>query len=529
MELLYRALWQEARINLEAAIRATFTDWSAPVPVEVINANGEDGLSVTEMRSNFVKDKRVTIRITRRDDQQYVWVDVEDFSTTTDDNPMEKVHGLIEQLIDESEKNNGAPRRGEILFQSRAQASAQTIHAVVNLIPQSNRKAAIICIAYDPLRDEDQIELTKRLARQFAGSALVVFLRQGLLGEFQKLVEESLSLYPGEIRVYPPASVDSRNVASVPSLGAADIRNTAHSKICHRIFSALQPSLVATAVPTICEEGTRLLRGFQSPENQEMQDRKNIDFENMLKENERLRQTVASLHSDRDHDLEAIDHLEDQLRNTKKMMQESEDWWRELLDEETEKRAAAEEERTDIELRFMDFALTENLKRMRKESVYSISSISEALERGRTVLRNVVIPHNVSEMLEDLEGNQRSRTWGRSIWDALLAFNVFVDAKFSGDFLNWCETSGDAFVWHAQNISMRESETVHNNERLRSQRILPISTKVDPSGKTFMQAHLKFGGSSAPRLYFFDDSKGQTGKIHVGGIDPHKRWENTTT
>ena len=65
------------------------------------------------------------------------------------------------------------------------------------------------------------------------------------------------------------------------------------------------------------------------------------------------------------------------------MMQESEDWWRGLLDEENAKRVAAEEERTDVELRFIDFAMSENLKRMRKESVYSISSITEALERGR--------------------------------------------------------------------------------------------------------------------------------------------------
>ena len=118
-------------------------------------------------------------------------------------------------------------------------------------------------------------------------------------------------------------------------------------------------------------------------------------------------------------------------------MQESEDWWRGLLDEENAKLVAAEEERTDVELRFIDFAMSENLKRMRKESVYSISSITEALERGRTVLRKVQIPHNVSNMLEDLEGNQRSRTWGRSIWDALLAFNVFADSQFNGNFLKW--------------------------------------------------------------------------------------------
>ena len=526
MQLVYRSLWQESRPDPEASIRKTLSNWSSPQAIEVLNANGDGGIAVTEMRSSFERDKRVTIRLIRRDEKQYVWVDVEDFSASPGLESMDKIQSLIQELIDDSEKNHGNPRRGEIRFQSRAQIAGSV---AVKLIPQSNRKAAIICIAHDPLREEDQKRLAKLLARQFAGSALVVYLPPGDLGRFQNEVGGDLSLYPGEIRIYPPAKKGSRNVISIPPISSLNIQKTKHEKISARVLQALQSSLVATPVPQVCEEGARLLRGFQNPDDERMQERQNIDFENLLKENERLRETVASLHSDRDHDLEAIDHLEDQLRNTKRMMQESEDWWRGLLDEENEKRVAAEEERTDVELRFIDFAMSENLKRMRKESVYSISSISEALERGRTVLRKVQIPHNVSSMLEDLEGNQRSRSWGRSIWDALLAFNVFAESQFNGNFLKWCETSGDAFVWHAQNISMRESETVHSNERLRSQRVLPVATELDPSGKVFMEAHLKFGGSSAPRLYFYDDSKGATGKIHIGGLDPHSRWENTTT
>ena len=526
MQLVYRSLWQESRPDPEASIRKTLSNWSSPQAIEVLNANGDGGIAVTEMRSSFERDKRVTIRLIRRDEKQYVWVDVEDFSASPGLESMDKIQSLIQELIDDSEKNHGNPRRGEIRFQSRVQIAGSV---AVKLIPQSNRKAAIICIAHDPLREEDQKRLAKLLARQFAGSALVVYLPPGDLGRFQNEVGGDLSLYPGEIRIYPPAKKGSRNVISIPPISSLNIQKTKHEKISARVLQALQSSLVATPVPQVCEEGARLLRGFQNPDDERMQERQNIDFENLLKENERLRETVASLHSDRDHDLEAIDHLEDQLRNTKRMMQESEDWWRGLLDEENEKRVAAEEERTDVELRFIDFAMSENLKRMRKESVYSISSISEALERGRTVLRKVQIPHNVSSMLEDLEGNQRSRSWGRSIWDALLAFNVFAESQFNGNFLKWCETSGDAFVWHAQNISMRESETVHSNERLRSQRVLPVATELDPSGKVFMEAHLKFGGSSAPRLYFYDDSKGATGKIHIGGLDPHSRWENTTT
>ena len=523
MELVYRALWRDDRHNPEVSIMEIFNKWSGASKIETLNAGGEGEPQVVEMRCNSSGERRTTIRAISHREDRYVWVDVEDFSSSSDAMWMLDEQGLIQELIDDSETNQGSPRRGEIRFQSRVQLAGL---AAIELIPHQSRKAAIICVAHDPLRENDQKELAKLLARQFAGIALVVYLPPGDLGRFQNSIGKHLSLYPGEIRIYPPTAKDSRNVAAVPSLRAWD---TDHMSICRRVLVALQPTLVATGVPSICEEGTRLLRGYQSPENEQMRDRKDIDFENLLRENERLRQTVASLHSERDHDLEAIDHLEIQLLNTKKMMQESEDWWRELLDEEAARRATAEAERSDIELRFMDFALTEDLKRMRKESVYSISSISEAIDRGRAVLRNVVIPQNVSEMIDDLEGNQRSRSWGRSIWDALLAFNVFAESEFSGNFLKWCATSGDPFAWHAQNISMRESDTVHNTERLRNQRVLPVSTDIDPSGKTFMEAHLKFGGSTAPRLYFLDDTKGKTGKIHVGGLDPHSRWENTTT
>ena len=44
-----------------------------------------------------------------------------------------------------------------------------------------------------------------------------------------------------------------------------------------------------------------------------------------------------------------------------------------------------------------------------------------------------------------------------------------------------------------------------------------------------MESHIKFHGTLAPRMYFFDDTSGVTKKVHIGGIDPHSRWENTTT
>jgi hypothetical protein len=47
-----------------------------------------------------------------------------------------------------------------------------------------------------------------------------------------------------------------------------------------------------------------------------------------------------------------------------------------------------------------------------------------------------------------------------------------------------------------------------------------------------MLAHLKIaegGGPLAPRVYFHDDTRGPTGRVHIGFIGPHKYMENTRT
>ena len=68
-----------------------------------------------------------------------------------------------------------------------------------------------------------------------------------------------------------------------------------------------------------------------------------------------------------------------------------------------------------------------------------------------------------------------------------------------------------------------------NNPDLCKHRTLPIDRAVDESGYVEMQAHLKpvqGGGMQIPRIYFHDDTKGRTGKVHVGFIGPHDRMPN---
>ena len=79
---------------------------------------------------------------------------------------------------------------------------------------------------------------------------------------------------------------------------------------------------------------------------------------------------------------------------------------------------------------------------------------------------------------------------------------------------------------------MTEGEGVLNNDRLRAQRLLPVDRAVDPSGHIEMLAHLKISqgqGRLTPRMYFHDDTRGVTGKVHIGFVGPHEHMENLST
>jgi hypothetical protein len=47
-----------------------------------------------------------------------------------------------------------------------------------------------------------------------------------------------------------------------------------------------------------------------------------------------------------------------------------------------------------------------------------------------------------------------------------------------------------------------------------------------------MLSHIKVaegGGPLAPRIYFYDDTRGPTGIIHVGFFGPHRHMPNKST
>ena len=164
------------------------------------------------------------------------------------------------------------------------------------------------------------------------------------------------------------------------------------------------------------------------------------------------------------------------------------------------------------------------------------TTCTEVAELAREHLPLVVLPEAACHDLDQLDTAVEGRAWAQAAWKGMRALQAYAEeaAEFNGGFYEWCKHTTNPWSWPAtsKKLAMRESETVMNNDRLRSHRLLPVSETVDPSGRILMEAHLKIaegGGNLASRIYFHDDTKGTTHKVHVGFFGPHHLMPNTKT
>lgn len=164
-----------------------------------------------------------------------------------------------------------------------------------------------------------------------------------------------------------------------------------------------------------------------------------------------------------------------------------------------------------------------------------VSSLREALDEAKKLPFVVVHPEAPVD-IEQLDSTLTASAWANMLWRGLRALNAYAagDHRVAGGFYEWCRDSGSPWSWTAtdKKLAMRESQGVMANSRLRNLRRLPVDEAVDESGFIEMQSHLKIaqGGSTLiPRVYFYDDTAGVTGKVHVGFVGPHARMPNMST
>lgn len=153
------------------------------------------------------------------------------------------------------------------------------------------------------------------------------------------------------------------------------------------------------------------------------------------------------------------------------------------------------------------------------------SSISGTLEQLRIYATRVSIPPEAERSIDELDEHLSRTVWASDISQLIASMEAFAIAvergDFNGNFLKWCTEKG---TYVASKIAMKDSESTMSNANLRAARIFPVSKQLDASGQRLMESHVKIqprGDGQIPRVYFYDDTKGPTKKMHIGFIGPH--------
>jgi hypothetical protein len=151
----------------------------------------------------------------------------------------------------------------------------------------------------------------------------------------------------------------------------------------------------------------------------------------------------------------------------------------------------------------------------------------EALDLARRHLDFVVVG-DTEACAEELDQHLKAGTWGRKAWQALEALQSYAAYKsagvWTGNFLSFCRgCPPGSRVIPAEWVAAAENETTAKNPRFRRARTFPVPAEVNPDGEAYMEEHVKLekGSDPAPRLHFWDDTGGKTGKIFVGYLGRH--------
>ncbi|GAA2791747.1 hypothetical protein [Saccharopolyspora taberi] len=162
--------------------------------------------------------------------------------------------------------------------------------------------------------------------------------------------------------------------------------------------------------------------------------------------------------------------------------------------------------------------------------VVAFGSFAELLATAERELAGLRLGPQVAAAGE-LDGHQRSGLWLRRCWGVLELLSEYALARRCGDgsapwlrgFSHYVREFGGSRGLSPSLVASGESELVVNTPRFRNARTFPVPPEVHPSGWEFFGAHVKIdrGGGVAPRLHYFDDSRGATGCVHIGYIGPH--------
>lgn len=536
MSVLYRALWrddeqdapggyldhaqllfaewargrQDAAVFLEGESTVEVSGKVRTVTVRTLPRDseaGEDsGARGVECIANDLDEngsRWVTLlRVVTDDQRTNVWVE----NRVESEDVTQRIRVGRPRIVDSLVAIDGSPQLGgSRLFTDVQPIPANGVSILVEHLQSPDRTLpVIVCSEPGGEHDGRWMERAEKIARRAGGIATVMTLDAAAVTEFRSELGD-LAVWGGGIRIYTPSpltdSADGWRHRYTPGRLMAEREAAMIDRAVHSVanMSTRRPvpaefrAFTTTAPAANVPGGTP---GFVSEESAELERR----------------------------------------------------YWQEALDAEIEVRNQVEREynRTVGHLQRLRTALEEqglhelywgNQHEERNGVPDEVQDAEDALLAARLYLTDwLEIHHDAERDLDRITDTPNANAWGNTVWRGFRALASYAESRgedFQGGFWPWCQ-QGFPNAWPASSkkLSMTESETVRNNSKYKKARELPVSEKVHPSGKTFMFSHLKIaegGGDLAPRVYFYDDTGGVTGKVHVGFVGPHYLMPNTNT
>lgn len=563
--VVYRAMWNDDRPGLHELAARSFRAWakSNHPQLEVgdfemsddgrtplasgqaaITAQGDDACESDALRVKLRRetaahggvsetllelDQHVTVgqsivvlRVLTSGTEGWIWVDVEMPADQPSVASASGVQDLVCALLNDAESGGGRPRLDTDRVGTRPIAVEPTRQQVVPLaerLRDSERAMPYVVIAHDYLDGPGPtMNRAKATARQLAGFARVYVLPAQTINPFQVVMGADLDVQPGEARLYLPGEHEAHRHRT---LEAEVVRSD--PDVTGRWFGRLLQTVLIDREPPELYRRSRQLLGDRRELQEPSPDTDAAERAEALEAE--VEEVWAALYQSRDERAAARSERDELSQQVLDMQEELE--LAQLRAEELQEKLIDKEDQMVEMLVRVGEAGTPMVSDASGRKYAPVTSVRHALQLARANLVRVEIPDDAELHVAELDNAIEARSWARSVFDGLLALEAYAHAgaKF-GDFRDWCRSSKHPRAWYANSkkLAMRESEEVMRRPELRRLRQMPVSQRVDNSGRITMEAHLKLSnGSLAPRLYFHDDTSknGSTGKIHVGYIGPH--------
>lgn len=508
MSVLYRAVWRSDTSTTPSdtisAVRSVFTRWALDDPTAPDLPDGESsvGRRIIQVRSLQGAGATEALEASVHDEnQQTDWTTVVRAAATD---------STLEVLVDTSMQTDDLDRRIKVgrprvvsdlltlgrnprlgrsaLLSGPVPISAGEVPTLVDVLRDPERALPVVVFTHTPRGA--WIRWAATAATKAEGIATVITLDQPAVDALRDLLG-GLAVWGGAARTYLPAPLDGPDDGWRHRYLPGDRFLTSEDSTLDRVVFSLAQLSARRRVPPA-------LTTFEPQPDPELAaaaaQREDLEFELELEREER-------------------DLLERELAKSEGRRRRQEDRLREL--------GAYDD-------------IWQTAEPTIEQAPDEFPDTSEAVLAAQMYLGDrIVIPASAVQQLEGIDTAPNAYAWANTTWRGLRALADFVTAQrdgFDGDFWAFCKNGHGGWPATEKKLAMVESESVRGNAKLSSARFFVIDERIDPDGRKYMESHLKIsegGGDLAPRIYFYDDTKGATGLVHVGFVGPHHLVPNT--